>query len=118
MQNDEFVSYVSQISPRVSGVRETENSPYDEKIHKRNVDMILTSELRNVLDASTVKVLGAKETSTKIASITDTASGLNDGSLTIGDDILIEGEKLKVDEKDPLQGVFFVTEDGVCWQNS
>ena len=112
MQNDEFVSYVSQISPRVSGVRETENSPYDEKIHKRNVDMIPTSELRNVLDAITVKVLGAKETTAKISAVTDTASGLTDGTLTIGDDILIEGEKLKVDEKDPLQGVFFVTEDG------
>ena len=112
MQNDEFVSYVSQISPRVSGVRETENSPYDEKIHKRNVDMIPTSELRNVLDAITVKVLGAKETTAKISAVTDTASGLTDGTITIGDDILIEGEKLKVDEKDPLQGVFFVTEDG------
>ena len=112
MQNDEFVSYVSQISPRVSGVRETENSPYDEKIHKRNVDMIPTAELRNALDSITVKVLGAKGTTAKISAVTDTASGLTDGTITIGDDILIEGEKLKVDEKDPLQGVFFVTEDG------
>ena len=107
-----FMDGVSQISPRVSGVWETENSQYDEKIHKRNVDMIPTAELRNALDAITVKVLGAKETTAKIASVTDTASGLTDGTITIGDDILIEGEKLKVDEKDPLQGVFFVTEDG------
>ena len=107
-----FMDGVSQISPRVSGVWETENSPYDEKIHKRNVDMIPTSELRNALESITVKVLGAKETTAKIASVTDTATGLTDGTLTIGDDVLIEGEKLKVDEKDPLQGVFFVTEDG------
>ena len=107
-----FMDGVSQISPRVSGVWETENSQYDEKIHKRNVDMIPTAELRNALDAITVKVLGAKETTAKIASVTDTASGLTDGTITIGDDILIEREKLKVDEKDPLQGVFFVTEDG------
>ena len=107
-----FMDGVSQISPRVSGVWETENSPYDEKIHKRNVDMIPTSELRNALESITVKVLGAKETTAKIASVTDTATGLADGTLTIGDDVLIEGEKLKVDEKDPLQGVFFVSEDG------
>ena len=107
-----FMDGVSQISPRVSGVWETENSQYDEKIHKRNVDMIPTSELRNALDSITVKVLGAKETTAKISAVTDTASGLTDGTLTIGDDILIEGEKLKVDEKDPLQGVFFVTKDG------
>ena len=107
-----FMDGVSQISPRVSGVWETENSQYDEKIHKRNVDMIPTSELRNALDSITVKVLGAKGTTAKISAVTDTASGLTDGTLTIGDDILIEGEKLKVDEKDPLQGVFFVTKDG------
>ncbi len=107
-----FMDGVSQISPHVSGVWETENSQYDEKIHKRNVDMIPTSELRNALDSITVKVLGAKETTAKISAVTDTASGLTDGTITIGDDILIEGEKLKVDEKDPLQGVFFVTEDG------
>ena len=107
-----FMDGVSQISPRVSGVWETENSQYDEKIHKRNVDMIPTSELRNALDSITVKVLGAKETTAKISAVTDTASGLTDGTLTIGDDILVEGEKLKVDEKDPLQGVFFVTKDG------
>ena len=107
-----FMDGVSQISPRVSGVWETENSPYDEKIHKRNVDMIPTSELRNALESITVKVLGAKETTAKISAVTDTATGLTDGTITIGDDVLIEGEKLKVDEKDPLQGVFFVSEDG------
>ena len=107
-----FMDGVVQISPRVSGVWETENSPYDEKIHKRNVDMIPTADFRNALEAISVKVIGTKETSAKIASVTDTATGLTDGTLTIGDDVLIEGEKLKVDEKDPLQGVFFVSEDG------
>ena len=107
-----FMDGVVQISPRVSGVWENENSPYDEKIHKRTVDMIPTADFRNALESITVKVLGAKETTAKIASVTDTATGLTDGTLTIGDDVLLEGEKLKVDEKDPLQGVFFVTEDG------
>ena len=103
---------VSQISPRVSGVWETENSSYDEKIHKRTVDMVATADLRNALDEITVKVIGAKETTAKITAITDTATGLTDGTITIGDDILIEGEKLKVDEKDAGQGVFFIASDG------
>ncbi len=101
-----------QISPRVSGVWDNENSPYDEKIHKRTVDIIPTADFRNALEAISVKVIGTKETTAKIASVTDTATGLTDGTLTIGDDVLIEGEKLKVDEKDPLQGVFFVSEEG------
>ena len=107
-----FMDGVTQISPRVSGVWETENSQYDEKIHKRTVDMVSTVELRNALDDITVKVLGAKETTAKIAAITDTATGLTDGTITIGDDILIEGEKLKIDEKDTEQGVFFLASDG------
>ena len=103
---------VSQISPRVSGVWETENAPYDEKIHPRTVDMVSTADWRNALDEITVKVLGAKDTTAKITAVTDTATGLTDGTITIGDDILIEGEKLKVDEKDTEQGVFFLTSDG------
>ncbi|MGI5174196.1 DUF4469 domain-containing protein [Treponema sp. OMZ 840] len=37
---------------------------------------------------------------------------LNDGTLTIGDDIIIEGNKLKIDETDAAQGVFFRLADG------
>ena len=56
-----FMDGAVQISPRVSGVWETENAPYDEKIHKRTVDMVPTAELRNALDEISVKVLGVKE---------------------------------------------------------
>ena len=107
-----FMDGLVQISPRVSGVWQTENSDYDEKVHKRTVDLIPTADLRTALDAIGVKVLGAKETSARITEITDTATGLNDGTLTIGDDVIIEGDKLKVDEKDATQGVFFKTADG------
>ena len=106
-QGVSFMDGLVQISPRISGVWETENSPYDEKVHKRTVDLIPTADLRNALDEIGVKVLGAKESSARITEITDTATGLKDGTLTIGDDIIIEGDKLKVDEKDAAQGVFF-----------
>ena len=104
---------VVQITPRVSGVWETEGAEYDEKIHKRTVDIVPTADLRDVLDAISVKVLGAKEATARITSITDTATGLKDGTITIGDDIIIEGDKLKVDEKDSEQGVFFIRSDNV-----
>lgn len=107
-----FMDGLVQISPRVSGVWETENSPYDEKVHKRTVDLIPTADLRTALDAIGVKVLGAKETSSRITEITDTATGLKDGTLTIGDDIIIEGDKLKIDETDAAQGVFFKAANG------
>ena len=111
-QGAAFMDGLVQISPRVSGVWETENAAYDERIHKRTVDLIPTADLRTALDAIGVKVLGAKETSARITAITDTATGLHDGTLTIGDDIIIEGDKLKVNEKDAQQGVFFKAADG------
>ncbi|WP_428770130.1 DUF4469 domain-containing protein [Treponema sp. HNW] len=107
-----FMDGLVQISPRVSGVWATENAPYDEKVHKRTVDLIPTADLRTVLDAIGVKVMGAKEESARITAVTDTATGLNDGTLTIGDDIIIEGNKLKIDETDAAQGVFFRLADG------
>lgn len=96
----------------VSGVWETENSAYDEKVHKRTVDLIPTADLRTALEAIGVKVLGAKEESARITEVTDTATGLKDGTLTIGDDIIIEGDKLRVDETDAAQGVFFKAANG------
>lgn len=109
---------VVQITPRVSGVWETEGAEYDEKIHKRTVDIVPTADLRDVLDAISVKVLGAKETTARITSITDTATGLKDGTLTIGDDIIIEGDKLKIDESDSSQGVFFKAANGTEYKTT
>ena len=117
-QGVSFMDSLVQISPRVSGVWKTENSAYDEKIHKRTVDLIPTADLRTALEAIGVKVLGVKESSARITEITDTATGLKDGTLTIGDDISIEGDKLKVDEKDAEQGVFFKTADGTEYKTA
>ena len=109
---------VVQITPRVSGVWETEGAEYDEKIHKRTVDIVPTADLRDVLDAISVKVLGTKEATARITSITDTATGLKDGTITIGDDIIIEGDKLKIDEKDAAQGVFFKAANGTEYKTT
>ena len=113
-----FMDGLVQISPRVSGVWETENSAYDEKIHKRTVDLIPTADLRTALEAIGVKVMGTKEESARITEITDTATGLKDGTLTIGDDIIIEGDKLRVDETDAAQGVFFKAVNGTEYKTN
>ena len=113
-----FMDGLVQISPRVSGVWETENSAYDDKVHKRTVDLIPTADLRTALDVIGVKVLGAKESSARITEITDTATGLKDGTLTIGDDIIIEGDKLKIDETDAAQGVFFKAANGTEYKTT
>jgi hypothetical protein len=101
------------ITPRVSGVWENEASNFDPAVHKRTVDLVPTADLRNTLDAISVKVMGTSSSSVRISAITDSATGLKDGTITIGDDIIIDGEKIKIsDEADQNQGVFIVDSTG------
>ena len=69
-----------QITPRVSGVWENEASAFDPAVHKRTVDLVPTADLRNTLDAISVKVMGTTSAAARISAITDSATGLKDGT--------------------------------------
>ncbi|MDR2148432.1 MAG: DUF4469 domain-containing protein [Tannerella sp.] len=102
------------ISPRVTGTWIGANAKFDPNVHKITVDTVPSVEMRDALAAVGVEVLGVKESAAYIGLVTDTATGLTDGSITAGDDILIEGDKLKIaPDGDPDAGVFFVDAAGV-----
>ena len=101
-----FIDGIVQIAPRVTGVWKTENALYNAVVHKRTVDLIPTHNLKDLLDDITVKVLGVKDDSFRITSVTDTATGLSDGTIMIGDDLIIEGEKSKSMKAMPLKACF------------
>ena len=108
-----FSDSLVQISPRVSGVWASAKAPFDPAVHKRTADLTLTQEFRSALEAVGVRVLGTKTNGAEISLITDAATGKTDGTITAGDDIIIEGEKIKIqDEADEAQGVFFVDSEG------
>jgi len=108
-----FADSLVQISPRVSGVWASAKSPFDPAVHKRTVDLTLTQEFRSALDEVGVRVLGTKQGGAEISLITDAATGKTDGTITAGDDIVLDGEKIKItDEGDEAQGVFFVDSEG------
>lgn len=107
-----FMDGLVQISPRVAGVWANAGSPFDPAAHKRTVDLVPTAAFREALEGVGVRVLGTKASGAEITLITDTATGRTDGTLTIGDDISIEGSKIKVDEADAAQGVFIVDSTG------
>ena len=108
-----FSDSLVQISPRVSGVWATSKSPFDPAVHKRTVDLVLTQEFRSALDEVGVRVLGTKQGGAEISLITDAATGKTDGTITAGDDIVLDGEKIKIqDEADETQGVFFIDNEG------
>ncbi len=108
-----FSDSLVQISPRVTGVWATSKAPFDPAVHKRTVDLTLTQDFRGALEEIGVRVLGTKASGAEISLITDTATGLTDGTITAGDDIKIEGDKIKIaDEADEEQGVFIIDAEG------
>ena len=107
-----FMDGLVQVSPRVAGVWANAGSPFDPAAHKRTVDLVPTAAFRDALEGVGVRVLGTKASGAEITLITDTATGRTDGTLTAGDDIIIDGSRIKVDEADEAQGVFVVDSSG------
>jgi hypothetical protein len=102
-----------KISPRVSGSWIGTNAKFDPAIHKITVDTTPSAEMRAALAEVGVEVLGVKDNGSFIGLVTDTSTGLSDGSITAGDDIMIEGDRLKIaPEGEEGLGVFFVNDAG------
>lgn len=102
-----FVNDIVQMQPRVTGVFEDINTPFDPNVNKCVVDMTAAAALRSSLASEVgVKIIGTKEAGgAKIGAVTNTITGAKDGTVPIGDDVIIEGEKIKIlDEADTEQG--------------
>lgn len=104
---------VCRLSPRVSGTWLGSNATFDPAVHKITLDIVPTAEMREALTSVGVEVLDVKGSGAYIGLVTDTATGLTDGTITAGDDILIEGDKIRIapDDDDTL-GVFLVDSTG------
>ncbi|MFT4070462.1 MAG: DNA-binding domain-containing protein [Dysgonamonadaceae bacterium] len=106
-----------RISPRVSGMWIGANAKYDPTVHKITADTILTADLRTALTQVGVEMLGVKDSGAYIGLVIDTVTQLTDGTITAGDDICIEGDKLRVaPEGIPGIGIFFIDSAGVSTQ--
>jgi hypothetical protein len=78
-------------------------------VNKIAVDMTPSTELREALTEVGVEVLGVKDSGAYIGIVTDAATGITTGSITPNDDVIIEGDKLKIaPEGENGLGVFFV----------
>ena len=101
-----------QLIPKVIG-NFGSRAKFNPEVHRLTVDIVSSAEMRAMLRDVSVTILGVKDSGTFIGQVTDTATGITDGTVTAGDDILIEGDKIKID---PLGeaglGVFFVNVDG------
>ena len=81
-------------------------------MNKLTLDMVLSKEMRDALATVGVEVLGVKEGGgANIGLVTNTFDGNTDGYISAGEDILIEGTKIKVAGDDPSCGVYFINRD-------
>ena len=104
-----------RLAPRVSGPWVGSTANFDPAVHKITIDATITNEMRTALEEVGVEILGVKNSGAIIGIVTDTATGKTDGSITPNDDILIEGDKLKIAPEDEAGlGVFFVNSADVA----
>ena len=98
------------LAPRVTGNWIGTDPAFDPKEHKITLDATPTAEMRKALEDVGVEVLGKKaDGGAIIGLVTDILTGKTDGTVSVGGDIVITGDKIKID---PLGeeglGVFFV----------
>ncbi|MDR1258952.1 MAG: DUF4469 domain-containing protein [Tannerellaceae bacterium] len=105
------------LTPRITGTW-TGKETFTKGKHRLTVDAFLSKTMHEELHHVGVEVLGVADSGARIMLVTDVATGKTDGTVTMGDDIVIAGDKIKVaglpqpdGSMEPGMGVFFV-EDG------
>jgi hypothetical protein len=98
------------IAPRITGNWIGVDPVFDPKEHKITLDAILTTEMRKALEEVGVDVLGKKaDGGAVIGLVTDVLTGKKDGTVSVYGDIVITGEKIKIEPVgEEGLGVFFV----------
>lgn len=112
LNGDSVITDLCQFTPRILGVFANSEAQFDPAIHRLTFDITPTKRLRDALKNVKVINMGAKATVARIGLVTDTLTGLFDGSITANDDIMITGNNIKITGDDAVVGVFFVAEDG------
>ena len=97
-----------QYTPRVLGPWIGSSAKFDPEKHKVTLDITLSSEMREALSHVGVEVLTVKDSGANIGLVIDTVTGLSNDTITPGDDIRIEGEKIRVSGEAAGVGVFFI----------
>ena len=101
-----------QFTPRVSGSWITAKDQFDPARHNVKLDITLSAKMREALAKVGLEILGVKDSGASINKVTDGATGFIDGTITAGDVITIEGDKLRVAGEGEAIGVFFVDSTG------
>ena len=96
----------------ISGVFNGANDVFDKKRHAVNLNMTAGTLLRSALSKIKCEKTGTASTDPYISEVKDVVSDTVNTLLTTGAVVQITGSRLKFDQKDSSQGIFFVPETG------
>ena len=96
----------------ISGVFNGANDVFDKKRHTVNLNITAGTALKAALGKIKCEKTGTVSTDPYINEVKDIVSGTINTTLTKGGVVQITGSKLKFDQKDTAQGIFFVPETG------
>ncbi len=96
----------------ISGVFNGANDAFDKKRHTVNLNISAGTLLRSVLPKVKCEKTGTASTDPYINEVKDVVSGTINTTLTKGGVVQLTGSRLKFDQKDTAQGIFFVPETG------
>jgi hypothetical protein len=99
-------------SPRVSGNWHGAGTAYDPDTHTITLTNTITAEMRAALDEVGIEVLGIRDSGTYIGLVTDVTTGAIDGTITSGGQIIIKGDKIKVESEPGDTGIGVFLNDG------
>lgn len=112
LNGDSVITDICQFIPRITGPFDSVDAQFDPTIHRLTFDVVFTKAIREGLKKVKTINLGAKGSVARIGVVTDTLTGLIDGSITPNEDIMITGDLIKIAGSDDVAGIFFVPESG------
>lgn len=112
MNGESVITDLCQFTPRIPGAFPSSAAQFNPAVNKLTLDIVLSKRMREALKKVKAISLGRKPDVAGIDLVTDTATGMTDGTITTNDDILIDGSRIKIAGDDAVVGIFFVTEDG------
>jgi hypothetical protein len=100
------------IAPQITGTWIGAAPVFNPDEHKIGVVVTATADLRKSLEEVGVEIIGKKTGGgAVIGLVTDVLTGKTDGTVSVGGDIIITGDKIKIaPDDDPNIGVFFVSD--------
>jgi len=105
---------LARFSPKIRGRWLGSSAKFDPDVNKATLYVNPCAEMRDALKLVDVEVLGIKSSGAFIGLVTNAADGTTNGTITINEDVVIEGDKIKIlPDNDPELGVFFVDKDGL-----